>query len=173
MQLRVFARRPNDESHAEVEVKDDASVAALQKAIIVNLKLDMSPNCVRLLREVEGGVPVLLDSRKKLADQGVFEGSTVVVEVTTPQVTMRCLVCSLSPWLPFPSYSSNPTHTHTHTTALEIRLRMPKGREATEIIQHFTSEGGGGRDRGGGEGGGIGEAGRDGERGMGRNRGGG
>eukprot|EP00731_Ephydatia_muelleri_P001794 Em0001g1794a len=108
--LRVFARRPNDESHAEVEVKDDASVAALQNAIIVNLKLDMSPNCVRLLREVEGGVPVLLDSCKKLADQGVFEGSKVVVEVTTPQVT-----------------------------TLEIRLRMPKGREATKIIKHFTS----------------------------------
>ncbi|KAL5516673.1 hypothetical protein EMCRGX_G002070 [Ephydatia muelleri] len=112
--LRVFARRPNDESHAEVEVKDDASVAALQNAIIVNLKLDMSPNCVRLLREVEGGVPVLLDSCKKLADQGVFEGSKVVVEVTTPQVTSALF-------------------------ALEIRLRMPKGREATKIIKHFTS----------------------------------
>ena len=116
MQLRVFARRPNDESHAEVEVKDDASVAALQNAIIVNLKLDMSPNCVRLLREVEGGVPVLLDSCKKLADQGVFEGSKVVVEVTTPQVTSALFgLFSISfVTLSLLLLQSN-THTHTHT----------------------------------------------------------
>ena len=136
MQLRVFARRPNDESHAEVEVKDDASVAALQKAIIVNLKLDMSPNCVCLLREVEGGVCVLLDSCKKLADQGVFEGSTVVVEVTTPQVTSALFgLFSIS----LVTLSLLLLQSNTHTTALEIRLRMPKGREATKIIQHFTS----------------------------------
>ena len=129
-------------------MKDDASVAALQKAIIVNLKLDMAPNCVRLLREVEGGAPVLLDSRKKLADQGVFEGSKVVVEVMAPHVgaTPAPVASALFglfsislviDHFPLTPHSSNPTD--THTTALEILLRMPKGRAATKIIQRFTS----------------------------------
>ncbi len=59
-------------------------MAALQKAVAVELKLDVPPDCVRLLREVEGGAPVLLDSRKKLADQRVLEGSSVLVEVMEP-----------------------------------------------------------------------------------------
>jgi hypothetical protein len=70
--------------YAEVEVKDSASVAALQDAIIAKLKLDTAPDCVRLLREVEGGVAVPLDSCEKLLDQGVKEGFKVFVEVIVP-----------------------------------------------------------------------------------------
>ena len=65
-------------------MKDSASVAALQDAIIAKLKLDTAPDCVRLLREVEGGVAVPLDSCEKLLDQGVKEGSKVFVEVIVP-----------------------------------------------------------------------------------------
>jgi hypothetical protein len=40
---------------------------------------------MRLLREVEGGgAPVPLDSRRTLAEQGVLQGSSVVVEVLPP-----------------------------------------------------------------------------------------
>ena len=57
-------------------------MAALQEAVAVELKLDVPPDRVRLLREVEdGGTPVLLDSRKKLAEQSIKEGSSVLVEV--------------------------------------------------------------------------------------------
>jgi hypothetical protein len=80
LQLHIFVRR--DKIYAEVEVKGRASVAALQKAVAVELKLDVPPDRVRLLREVEdGGTPVLLDSRKKLAEQSIKEGSSVLVEV--------------------------------------------------------------------------------------------
>ena len=54
----------------------------LMKAVIAELKLDMAPNRVRLLREVEGGgAPVPLDSRRALAGQGVLAGSSVLVEM--------------------------------------------------------------------------------------------
>lgn len=80
LQLHIFVRR--DKIYAEVEVKGRASVAALQKAVAVELKLDVPPDRVRLLREVEdGGTPVLLDSRKKLAEQSIKEGSSVLVKV--------------------------------------------------------------------------------------------
>ena len=137
MQLHVFARRPY-KSHVDVEVKDDASVATLKRAIIVTLKLDTTPDCVRLLREVEGGAPVLLHSCEKLADQGVFEGSKVVVDVMAPEASalfgLFCIsLVTLSLLL------LQHTHTYTHTTALEIRLRMPKGQKAETMIQNFTS----------------------------------
>lgn len=67
-------------------MKDDASVAALQDAVIAKFKLDIAPDSVCLLREVEGGAPVLLDSRKKLADQSIKEGSSVLVEIIAPDV---------------------------------------------------------------------------------------
>lgn len=73
-----------DKIYAEVEVKDGASVAALQDAAIAKLKLGIAPDRVRLLREVDGQDPVLLDSRQKLAGQGVHEGSSVLVEVIAP-----------------------------------------------------------------------------------------
>ena len=86
MSLHVFARRKHN--YAEVEVKDGASVAALQKAIIAELKYDIAPDLVRLFREVEGGgAAVLLDSCKKMSDQGIQEGSKVLVEVISPSLT--------------------------------------------------------------------------------------
>ena len=86
MSLHVFARR--EHNYAEVEVKDGASVAALQKAIIAELKYDIAPDLVRLFREVEGGgAAVLLDSCKKMSDQGMQEGSKVLVEVISPSLT--------------------------------------------------------------------------------------
>jgi hypothetical protein len=84
LQLHVFARRRNAD-HADVEVGDGASVAVLKDAVIAKLKLDAAPDHVRLLREVEGGgAPVLLVSRRKLAEQSVLEGSCVLVEVMEP-----------------------------------------------------------------------------------------
>ena len=49
--LHVFARLPNDD-HSDVEISDGASVAALKKVIIAELKLGVPPDRVRLLREV-------------------------------------------------------------------------------------------------------------------------
>ena len=62
-------------------MRDGAPAAALAKAVVTELKLDVAPDRVRLLLEVEGGVLVPLDSRKALAGQGVLEGASVVVEV--------------------------------------------------------------------------------------------
>ncbi len=61
-------------------------MAVLKDAVIAKLKLDIAPNRVRLLREVEDGGPVPLDSRKKLADQSIKEGSSVLVEIIAPDV---------------------------------------------------------------------------------------
>ena len=83
LQLHVFARRRNAD-HADVEVDGAASVAVLKDAVIAKLQLGVAPDLLRLLREVEGGAPVLLDSRKKLAHQCVLEGSSVLVEVIGP-----------------------------------------------------------------------------------------
>ena len=90
--LHVFARRPAAD-HADVQVADGASVAALKDAIIAKLRLSVAPDCVRLLREVEdGGAPVLLDSRKGLAIQGVREGSSLlVVSVPAAEAEPRAL----------------------------------------------------------------------------------
>ena len=61
-------------------------MAVLKDAVIAKLKLDIAPNRVRLLREVEDGGPVPLYSRKKLADQSIKEGSSVLVEIIAPDV---------------------------------------------------------------------------------------
>ncbi len=82
--LHVFARLPSTD-YAKVEVGDGADAGDLKKAVIAELKLDARPDCVRLLREAEGGgAPVLLDSRGKLAAQGVSEGASFVVQVSPP-----------------------------------------------------------------------------------------
>ena len=83
-------------------MQDGASVAALQKAIIVELKLDIAPDRVRLLREVEGGAAVLLDSCEKLADQGVLEGGKVLVEVIAVPVAAAAAEAPISTALPVP-----------------------------------------------------------------------
>jgi hypothetical protein len=72
-----------DREYVEVEVGDSATAAALKKAAQAELRLDVSPTRVSLLREVEGSAPVPLDSVKKLAEQGVSEGSKVVLAVAS------------------------------------------------------------------------------------------
>jgi hypothetical protein len=53
----------------------------------------VAPGSVRLLREaVGGGAPVPLDSRVALADQGVRDGTSVVVEEITCTVDYRASV---------------------------------------------------------------------------------
>lgn len=96
-QLHVFARR--FEAIAGVDVADDESVAGLKDAAIAQLELDVAPHHVRLLREVEGGAPVPLDSCKKLADQGVKAGSTVLVDFI--QLTTSTALASLPAPLTF------------------------------------------------------------------------
>ena len=82
-QLHVFAKSASQElrEYAKVVVADGSDVGDLKKAIVAELKLDVAPDRVRLLREVEGGAPVPLDSRKALAAQGMEEGASVLVEV--------------------------------------------------------------------------------------------
>ena len=82
--LHVFARRPNA-NHSKVEVGEGADVSDLKDAVCAKLRLDAPPDCVLLLREVEGGgAPVPLDSRRALAEQGVREGTSVLIEVLLP-----------------------------------------------------------------------------------------
>ena len=82
LQLHVFAKLAGEtDDFAKVFVADGSDVGDLKKAIVTELKLDATPDRVRLLLEVEGGAPVPLDSRKALAGQGVLEGASVVVEV--------------------------------------------------------------------------------------------
>ena len=101
----MFARRGG--AYVEGEVRDGAPAAALASAVVAVLKLDVAPDRVRLLREVEGGAPVPLDSCEKLAAQGVEEGSKVLVEVMAPATTPRALAASsLLP--PLISLSSDP-----------------------------------------------------------------
>ena len=78
----MFAKLAGEkDDFAQVFVADGSSAGGLKKAIVTELKLDVAPNRVRLLLEVEGGAPVPLDSRKALAGQGVLEGCSVEVEV--------------------------------------------------------------------------------------------
>ena len=88
-------------------MRDGAPAAALAKAIVAELKLDVAPDRVRLLLEVAGGAPVPLDSSEKLAGQGVLEGSKVVVEVTALEAAPHAAVpraCLSRSALPLPLY---------------------------------------------------------------------
>ena len=88
--LHVFARVSAHDPFCKVEVRDGADASDLSDAVCAKLQL---PNRVRLLRAAEGGgAPVPLDSRRALAEQGVTEGSSVVVELLPPpsvQVRLR------------------------------------------------------------------------------------
>lgn len=82
--LHVFARRHNAD-YAKVEVGDGADAGDLKDAVIAKLKLGVPPDSVRLLRKVEGGgTPVPLDSRRKLAEQMVSEGTNLIIEGQVP-----------------------------------------------------------------------------------------
>jgi hypothetical protein len=83
--LHVFARAGSRYDFCKVEVADGADASDLAKAVITEFKLDVAPYRVRLLREAEGGgAPVPLDSRWALAEQGVVEGTSVMIEVLPP-----------------------------------------------------------------------------------------
>ena len=59
----------------------------LAEAALAELKIDVAPHQVRLLREVSGGgAPVPLDSRRTLAEQGVYAGASVLLEVLLPDL---------------------------------------------------------------------------------------
>ena len=80
--LLVFARTGSSEDWSYVKVgRRDATVALLKGAVIGKLQLGVPPSRVRLLREVDGGAPVHLDSLKNVVEQGVGEGSRVIAEV--------------------------------------------------------------------------------------------
>ena len=62
---------------AKVILPDGSDGGDLKKAIIAELQLVTAPHRVRLLREVEGGAPVPVESLKKLSETGVADGSRV------------------------------------------------------------------------------------------------
>ena len=102
--LHVFARPASSTGWADVKVGKRASVAVLVAAVIGELQLGVPPSRVRLLREVDdGGAPVALDSLKKLAEQGVGEGTRVVAEVMREWVGLPCLIFQSSPALTPPA----------------------------------------------------------------------
>jgi hypothetical protein len=106
--LHVFARRPTAD-HTKVAVHDDADVGDLKDAALARLKLDVPPDCVRLLLEPRGGgAPVPLDSRKSLAEQGVGEGCSVVVEV---MAAPPLLLAPQAPSLPLLTVGASPAAT--------------------------------------------------------------
>ena len=134
-QLHVYARRPHAE-HTKVFVANDADVSDLKDAVAAKLKLDVSPDRLRLLREVEGGLPVPLDSRRGLMEQSIQEGSSVCVEEVltlpaAPQCILpavlqffsedvggtRMMVANLAPAsspVPLPFFMSTKEHTDLH-----------------------------------------------------------
>ena len=138
----------------KVEVRDVDPAAALSAAIVAELKLDVAPNRVRPLLEAGGGgAPVPLDSCKSLAEQGVLEGSKVLVEVLAPDVLASaflscgaCLaaICASS----FPRLGPLPTHApfpctltpqaHAPHTAIEY-LNMGKKQSKIPTKISFTS----------------------------------
>jgi hypothetical protein len=97
--LHVFAKTTaSHDEFSEVTVGDGADAGDLKKSIIAELKLDAAPNRVRLLREVEGGgAPVPLDSRRALAEQGVLDGCSLFVEVSSPPSVLARRSGSLNP----------------------------------------------------------------------------
>jgi len=80
--LRVFAKRAMDVGYAEIEVDAGASVAGLVKAIIAELRLDVSPSTVTITME---GTDKPLDARKSLRDAGIAHGVSIIVAVLAPQ----------------------------------------------------------------------------------------
>lgn len=79
--LHVFARSSTCTEWSDVTIGKRASGALLKNAVMAGLQLDVPPSRVRLHREVDGGALVRLDGLKKLAEQGVGEGSRVIAEV--------------------------------------------------------------------------------------------
>ena len=79
--LHVFAHSASSMEWSGVTIGKSASGALLKNAVMAGLQLDAPPSRVRLHREVDGGAPVRLDGLKKLAEQGVGEGSRVIAEV--------------------------------------------------------------------------------------------
>jgi hypothetical protein len=97
--LHVYVRTAIHDEFSKVEVGDGADAGDLKKAVIAELKLDMAPNCVRLLREIEGGgAPVPLDSRRGLAIQGVREGSCVVIVAVPPAAAAAAAAPATAQW---------------------------------------------------------------------------
>jgi hypothetical protein len=84
--LHVYAKTMGShDDYCKVHVSKGADAGNLKDAVRAKLQLDVMPDCVRLLREVEGGsAPVPLDSRRKLDEQGVAEGSSLIVEIMAP-----------------------------------------------------------------------------------------
>ena len=84
-QLHIFARRPRGDP-SKVFIDDGADVADLKKAIIAELKLSVAPDRVQILGKAMGGKTAVLDGRKKLCEQGVVEGSSLLVKVRALEV---------------------------------------------------------------------------------------
>ena len=100
--------RDSNSTYADVDVSDTASVAALQKAAIAELKLDAAPNRVRLLLEVQGQAPSPLDSCKSLKEQAIVEGSRVQVELLGEAGAQQGALSSVQSSLALLSLHDNP-----------------------------------------------------------------
>jgi hypothetical protein len=105
--LHVYARRPSTD-YAKILVGANAFGADLKDAVCAKLLLGVAPDCMNLLLEVEGGgVPALLDTCRRLAEQGVAEGARVLVEVQAAhsQPQHQLLTLGSDPWaLPLQEY---------------------------------------------------------------------
>ena len=83
--LHIFARRPHGDP-SKVFIDDKADVADLKRAIINELQLSVAPDRVQLLGKGLGGKTAVLKGRKKLYEEGVVEGSSVLVKVIALEV---------------------------------------------------------------------------------------
>jgi hypothetical protein len=75
--IKVFVKL-HGTNYAELEIPAGASVAALAKAVIAELKLEAGPHQITITLE---GATEPLDARKRLAASGVTDGASLVVEV--------------------------------------------------------------------------------------------
>lgn len=108
----MFAKTGKLDDFAKVFVADGSDASDLKKAIIVEFKLDTAPNHMRLQREVEDGTLIPLDSCEKLSEQGVKDGSKVVLAVIAPEVLqlpVPVALTSTSPLRPFLTMDTDPS----------------------------------------------------------------
>lgn len=82
LQLSVFVRDAQQKGpYAEVTVPRRASVAALQKAAVLELQLGAPPHRVLLKLDEGSAAGQPLDSTQKLASTEVKDGAKLIVEV--------------------------------------------------------------------------------------------
>jgi hypothetical protein len=83
--ITVFIRLPNVSSFECIRIDSSAFIGDIKSAILLNFKLDTTPQLMRVLKlGNNGGNSRLLDSTQTLAEAGIQAGTKLVVELLPP-----------------------------------------------------------------------------------------